>query len=604
MQWRPKYSSTSPDPGGGPVTLLTLPYPKEGETSLLNKKLQVDHLVSREDKLTALPSPEEGKKALLAKRDKLAVLPSPDEGEKPLLNKKFQVNNLVSRRDKLTALPSPEEEEEALLARRDKLAALPSPDEGEKSLLNEKPQVNNWVSRRDKLTALPSPEDEEESLLARRGRHNKGPDEKSLRIKVGKKRDLKESLLIRGPEKRSRFTMGLEEIQGENLKESLSPKELKKKEESLTARKEGEEDQSEKQSLSTKRLEQIKGKNLKESLVTKEPKKKEESLTTREDVEEDLSEEQSLSIKRPEVIQEEDLKESLGAREPKKEEGSLTTREEVEEDRPEKQSLSTKRLEKIQGKNLKESLVTTQPEEGKESLIVREDKEGDLPGSPVAMEPGEEEWDPGGDTSNRQEEEPLITREEKGEVLPERQPPFIMRLEERDMEEPLVTTQPEEEKESLIVREDKEGDLPGSPVAMEPGEEEWDPGGDTSDRLTDFSKAAFPASWLTPPSPWRRKKQGGCKRGIWSIQFYLDYRAVREGLIKGHPPSPSQHGKRVIREEDKGALSPFKSSPGSLELHFTSNHGVNRIPRRGIGMHRGRPPEQRKREMTSLQRRD
>ena len=484
MQWRPKYSSTSPDPGGGPVTLLTLPYPKEGETSLLNKKLQVDHLVSREDKLTALPSPEEGKKALLA--------------------------------------------------RRDKLAALPSPDEGEKSLLNEKPQVNNWVSRRDKLTALPSPEDEEESLLARRGRHNKGPDEKSLRIKVGKKRDLKESLLIRGPEKRSRFTMGLEEIQGENLKESLSPKELKKKEESLTARKEGEEDQSEKQSLSTKRLEQIKGKNLKESLVTKEPKKKEESLTTREDVEEDLSEEQSLSIKRPEVIQEEDLKESLGAREPKKEEGSLTTREEVEEDRPEKQPLSTKRLEKIQGKNLKESLVTTQPEEGKESLIVREDKEGDLP---------------------------------------------------------------------------------GSPVAMEPGEEEWDPGGDTSDRLTDFSKAAFPASWLTPPSPWRRKKQGGCKRGIWSTQFYLDYRAVREGLMKNtrepqvrgaeaNPPSPPQHGKKVIREEDKGALNPFISSPGSLELHFTSNHGVNRIPRRGIGMHRGRPPEQRKREMTSLQRRD
>ena len=484
---------------------------------------------------------EEGEKALLAKRDKLAVLPSPDEGEKPLFNKKFQVTNLVSRRDQRTALPSPEEEEEALLARRDKLAALPSPDEGEKSLLNEKPQVNNWVSRRDKLTALPSPEDEEESLLARRGRHNKGPDEKSLRIKVGKKRDLKESLLIRGPEKRSRFTMGLEEIQGENLKESLSPKELKKKEESLTARKEGEEDQSEKQSLSTKRLEQIKGKNLKESLVTKEPKKKEESLTTREDVEEDLSEEQSLSIKRPEVIQEEDLKESLGAREPKKEEGSLTTREEVEEDRPEKQSLSTKRLEKIQGKNLKESLVTTQPEEGKESLIVREDKEGDLP---------------------------------------------------------------------------------GSPVAMEPGEDELDPGGDTSDRLTDFSKAAFPASWLTPPSPWRQEKQGGCKNEIVIRRlpdFYLPRSGGLEGLVRGRgdfirkkirvtqPPSPSDHrrGNRGggPREEEK-PLTRLKSSPGSPELHFTSNHGVNRIPRRGIGMHRGRPPEQRKRELTSLQRRD
>ena len=107
--------------------------------------------------------------------------------------------------------------------------------------------------------------------------------------------------------------------------------------------------------------------------------------------------------------------------------------------------------------------------------------------------------------------------EEKGEVLPEKQHPVIMRLEEG--EEPLVTTQPEEEKESLIIREDKEGDLSGSPVAMEPGEEEWDPGGDTSDLLTDFSKAAFPASWLTLPSPWRREKQGGCNNGIlisWS----------------------------------------------------------------------------------------
>jgi len=95
-----------------------------------------------------------------------------------------------------------------------------------------------------------------------------------------------------------------------------------------------------------------------------------------------------------------------------------------------------------------------------------------------------------------------------------------------------------------------------------------------------------------------------CKRGIWSIQFYLDYRAVREGLIKGHPPSPSQHGKRVIREEDKGALSPFKSSPGSLELHFTTDQEGVQISRNGIGMNPGRPPEQRKRELTSLQRMD
>ena len=55
-----------------------------------------------------------------------------------------------------------------------------------------------------------------------------------------------------------------------------------------------------------------------------------------------------------------------------------------------------------------------------------------------------------------------------------------------------------------------------------------------------------------------------CKRGIWSTQFYLDYRAVREGLMKktrepqvrgteAHPPSPSQHGKRVIRAPLKAA---------------------------------------------------
>ena len=73
---------------------------------------------------------------------------------------------------------------------------------------------------------------------------------------------------------------------------------------------------------------------------------------------------------------------------------------------------------------------------------------------------------------------------------------------------------------------------------------------------------------------------------------------------EAHPPSPSQHGKRVIRDEGKGALTRLKSSAGAKDWHFTSNHGVNRIPRRGIGMHRGRPPEQRKREMTSLQRRD
>ena len=110
---------------------------------------------------------------------------------------------------------------------------------------------------------------------------------------------------------------------------------------------------------------------------------------------------------------------------------------------------------------------------------------------------------------------------------------------------------------------------------MEPGEEEWDPGGDTGDQLTDFSKAALPASWLDLPSPWRRENQGGCKDviwfGRWSIYFYLskgdkgnswergakvnpfpsaeglDCRegaAVRE-IGEPPPPPPPQHRRRV-----------------------------------------------------------
>ena len=74
--------------------------------------------------------------------------------------------------------------------------------------------------------------------------------------------------------------------------------------------------------------------------------------------------------------------------------------------------------------------------------------------------------------------------------------------------------------------------------------------------------------------------------------------------MRATPPSPSQHGKRVIREEGKGALSPFKSSTGSLELHFTTDQEGVQISRKGIEMNPGRPPEQRKRELTSLQRMD
>ena len=52
-------------------------------------------------------------------------------------------------------------------------------------------------------------------------------------------------------------------------------------------------------------------------------------------------------------------------------------------------------------------------------------------------------------------------------------------------------------------------DLGGGPFTMEPGEEEWDPGGDTFNHPTAISEAAFPASGVTLPLPLKGEKQGG-----------------------------------------------------------------------------------------------
>ena len=49
---------------------------------------------------------------------------------------------------------------------------------------------------------------------------------------------------------------------------------------------------------------------------------------------------------------------------------------------------------------------------------------------------------------------------------------------------------------------------------MEPGEEEWDPGGDTFNHPTAISEAAFPASGVTLPLPLKREKQGGGGVGL------------------------------------------------------------------------------------------
>ena len=79
--------------------------------------------------------------------------------------------------------------------------------------------------------------------------------------------------------------------------------------------------------------------------------------------------------------------------------------------------------------------------------------------------------------------------------------------------------------------------------------------------------------------------------------------------VEAHPPSPSQHGKRSSREGGKEALTHLKSSPGSPELHFTTNHEVDRIPRSGIGRPRRqvdktRQEEKWRIELTSLRRTD
>ena len=83
----------------------------------------------------------------------------------------------------------------------------------------------------------------------------------------------------------------------------------------------------------------------------------------------------------------------------------------------------------------------------------------------------------------------------------------------------------------------------------------------------------------------------------------------REGATdrgKGDPsPSPPHHRRRVIGGGGKGAPAPLRSNAESPKLPSTQNYrGVNRIPRRGTGMHPGRPPEKWKRELTSLQRMD
>ena len=75
-------------------------------------------------------------------------------------------------------------------------------------------------------------------------------------------------------------------------------------------------------------------------------------------------------------------------------------------------------------------------------------------------------------------------------------------------------------------------------------------------------------------------------------------------VAEAYPPSPYQHGKRVIRDEGKGALTRLKSSAGAKDWHFTTDQQGVQISRKGIEMNPGRPPEQRKSELTSLQRMD
>ena len=66
--------------------------------------------------------------------------------------------------------------------------------------------------------------------------------------------------------------------------------------------------------------------------------------------------------------------------------------------------------------------------------------------------------------------------------------------EEGDMKKSLLITRPVKEEESQ--------------VTIKPEEEEWDPEGDTGNQLTAIMKAAFPASRLILPLPWRLEKQG------------------------------------------------------------------------------------------------
>ena len=82
----------------------------------------------------------------------------------------------------------------------------------------------------------------------------------------------------------------------------------------------------------------------------------------------------------------------------------------------------------------------------------------------------------------------------------------------------------------------------------------------------------------------------------------------REGAADrgtGDPsPPPYRHRRRGIGGGGKEPLARLKSSAGAKDWHLIKNHGVNRIPRRGIGMHQGRPPEKWKKELTSLLRMD
>ena len=122
---------------------------------------------------------------------------------------------------------------------------------------------------------------------------------------------------------------------------------------------------------------------------------------------------------------------------------------------------------------------------------------------------------------------------------------------------------------------------------MEPGEEEWDPGGDTFNHPTAISEAAFPASGVTLPLPLKREKQGGggcCVRSrlavvtlaIMSVvtEFYLSY--------------PSECGSWCI----KPVMEPEST------YFITNKQGVN-IPYQCRGMHLGRPPEGQKSVLTS-----